>query len=133
MNFRVYLINCKIDKFYQEAMREYKKRLSRYCRMQTVSVKKAEELAANLPGKGYRIIISNKGRLISSEELAEKINQLAISGHSEVAFIIGAEHLPGDEVMALSPMEMDPGLQATIIFEQVYRAYRILHNEPYHK
>ncbi|HHW06205.1 MAG TPA: 23S rRNA (pseudouridine(1915)-N(3))-methyltransferase RlmH [Clostridia bacterium] len=133
MNFIIYLVNCKIDRFYREAIREYEKRLSRYCKTQVIAAKNAGVLASKLPGKLYKIIISTQGQLMSSEELAEKINRLGLAGNSTAAVIIGAEDMAGDESWAISPLEMDPGLQATVIFEQIYRAYRILHHEPYHK
>lgn len=133
MHYRVYLINGKIAKFYQEIIREYEKRLTRYCKIQLVPVKKGRQAAGKGAGRVYRIVVSPGGQLLSSEELAEKIHHLALSGHSEVAVFIGGQDLTGDEVWALSPMDMDPGLQATVFFEQLYRAYRILHHEPYHK
>lgn len=133
MNFIIYLVDNRIDKFYREAIREYEKRLSRYCKIQLVCIKNGEQLAAKLSGRLYKIAISTAGSLNSSEKLAEKINILGVSGNSDIAIIIGAEHIPCDEILAISPMEMEPGLQATIIFEQIYRAYRILNNQPYHK
>jgi 23S rRNA (pseudouridine1915-N3)-methyltransferase len=133
MNFKIYLIHNKIDKFYNEAIKEYEKRLGRYCKVELFQLKNEEHLLKKLSDKSYKIAISNKGQYISSEALADKINTLGISGNSDIAVIIGAGNLPYDEILAISAMEMDLGLMTTIAFEQLYRAYRILNNEPYHK
>ena len=133
MNFIICLVGGKIETFYNDAMEEYGKRLGRYCKIDFVHVKNPSQLAKKLSGKFYRIAVSTKGRQVSSEGLADKINSMALSGNSDVALIIGAENLPCDEAIAIGPLEMNPGLMAVIIFEQIYRAYRILRGEPYHK
>lgn len=61
--------------------------------------------------------------------MSTKINALDISGNSDVAFIIGAE-ISYDEKLAICPMDMDLG---TVLYEQIYRRYRILNNQAYHK
>jgi 23S rRNA (pseudouridine1915-N3)-methyltransferase len=133
MNFKIYLIHNKIDRFYNEAINEYEKRLGRYCKVELFHLKNEEHLLKKLSDKSYKIAISNKGQHISSEALADKINTLGISGNSDIAVIIGADNFPYDEILAISAMEMDLGLMTTIAFEQLYRAYRILNNQPYHK
>lgn len=133
MNFKVYLVASKIDKFYMEAIKEYEKRLSRYCKIQLIQIKNQSHLSKINQNRTYKILILSKGQQISSEELADKINSLAISGKSDIAFIIDIENAPWDEILSISPMEMDLGLTATILFEQIYRSYRIINNEPYHK
>lgn len=130
MNFKIYLVGDKIDKFYTEAIKEYEKRLSRYCKIQLVHVKNEKQLLKNISDKFYKILISSKGQQISSEELADKINLLGISGKSDIAIIIGVENIFCDEMLSISPMEMELGLKATITFEQIYRSYRIINNEP---
>ncbi|MED1643030.1 23S rRNA (pseudouridine(1915)-N(3))-methyltransferase RlmH [Brevibacillus agri] len=133
MNFKIYVIGDKIEKFYLEGIKEYEKRLSRYCKIQLHYIKNEESLSKKLSDKHYKVFISTKGKIISSEDLADKINHLGVTGQSDVSLIIGADSVPHDEVLSISPMEMDLGLKTTIIFEQIYRAYRILNNEPYHK
>lgn len=66
-------------------------------------------------------VVQNKP--ISSESFAERINSWGISGTSQVAFVISSDFPQPDERLTLSPMDMEPGLQATILFEQLYRAY----------
>ena len=133
MNFKIYIIGGKIDKFYSEAIKEYKKRLSRYCRISVFSLKNEIELHKNISEKSYRIIVTTTGKSVSSEDLAGKINALGISGISDISLIIGADIVEHNEAISISPMEMDLGLKMTIIFEQIYRSYRIINNEPYHK
>lgn len=133
MNFKVYIICDKISKFYSDAIKEYKKRLSRYCKIELISVKNIEQLLKKMSDKSYKIVISASGQQISSEELAKKINNFGISGNSDLSVIIGNENIDFDENLAIGPMDMDLGLKATIIFEQIYRGYRIINNEPYHK
>lgn len=136
MNFKIYIIGNKIERFYIEAINEYKKRLSRYCKIELAYIKNEKQLHKKLSDKLYKIFVSTKERQISSVELANKINDLGISGKSDIAIIIGAENILSvvrDEVLAISEMEMDLGLNATIVFEQIYRSYRILNNQPYHK
>jgi 23S rRNA (pseudouridine1915-N3)-methyltransferase len=70
---------------------------------------------------------------LTSEDFAEQINTWGISGISEIVFIIGASDFESNSTLALTSMEMDSGLSATVVFEQIYRAYRILNNQPYHK
>ncbi len=133
MNFKIYLLGDKIAKFYKEAIKEYEKRLGRYCKIQLIEVKNQDALSKSLSPNSYKIWITTKGESISSEELAAKINKYAISGHSDMAIIIGGESVQFDEQLAISTMDMESGLLVTILFEQIYRAYRILNNQPYHK
>lgn len=133
MNFKIYVVGEKIEKTFLEGIKEYEKRLSRYCKIKLQHFKNEEQLLKKLTDKTYKILISVKGDTISSEELSEKINDLGISGKSDVTILIGAYNLQHDELLAISPMEMELGTKTLIMFEQIYRAYRILNNEPYHK
>lgn len=133
MNVKIYLVGDKIEKAFLEGIKEYEKRLSRYCKIKWKLFKSEKQLLRTLTDKSYRILVSVSGETVTSEELAEKINHLGISGKSDITIIIGAEKLPHNELLVISPMEMDLGIKALIIFEQIYRSYRILNNEPYHK
>ena len=132
MNFKIYYTGDKIEKFFIEAIKEYEKRLSRYCKIELLQFKNVNQLLKKLPEKTYKILISVNGTCISSEQLADKINTLGLSGISDASIIVGAD-IPHNETLAISSMDMDLGLQTTVLFEQIYRAYRILNNQPYHK
>lgn len=133
MKLTIYTICEKVEKFYLEAIKEYEKRLSRYCTIKLVHLKREDQLDKKLSDSSYKILMSNTNQSLSSEELAGKINGLGVSGTSDISIIIGSETTPYDERLMLSQMDMDKGLQTTILIEQLYRAFRIIHNHPYHK
>jgi 23S rRNA (pseudouridine1915-N3)-methyltransferase len=133
MNFKIFIIGDKLEKFFIEAIKEYEKRLSRYCKIQLINVKNEAELLKKLPDKSYKIQLIISGENISSEALAEKLNNFAVNSTPDIAIVIGESNFSCDEQLSLCSMEMSLGLQATVIFEQIYRAYRIINKEPYHK
>ena len=100
-------------------------------------IKNREQLLSKLSKNSHVILISTEGANVSSEELAEKINSYGVTGISNITIILGGSlemfKDTFDESIMISTMDMDIGLQATILFEQIYRAYRIINNQPYHK
>lgn len=133
MKFDIYVIQPKLEKFYLDAIKEYEKRLTRYGKTQLHLLKNREQLSIQLAGSNFTVLITPTKQTISSESFADKINSWGVSGTSQVAFIIGSDFPQADERLSLSQMDMEPGLQATLLYEQLYRAYRIIHNHPYHK
>ena len=134
MKFTVFIIQPKkIEKFYLDALKEYEKRLSRYCKIKLIRCKTKQDLLKKLPENSYKISITSGFSTCSSEDLAQKINNYAVSGNSTVSLVIGDHSITYDETLAISPMDIADGLLATIVYEQIYRAYRILNNQPYHK
>lgn len=133
MKFDIYVVQNKLERFFLDAIKEYEKRLTRYGKTQLHILKNREQLTAKLAGSSFKVLLTQTEQPISSESFANKINSWGISGTSQVAFIIGTDFAELDERLTLSQMDMEPGLQATILFEQLYRAYRIIHNHPYHK
>lgn len=138
MNYKIYIIDeNKIDRFYTEAIKEYEKRLSKYCKIRFHHLKSREQLLSKLSKNNHVILISTEGANISSEELAKKVNTYGVAGISNITIILGdsLEMFKDnfDESIMISPMDMEIGLQTTIILEQIYRAYRIINNQPYHK
>jgi len=133
MKFGIYVVQNKLEKFYLDAIKEYEKRLTRYGKTQLNMLKNREQFTAKLAGSSFTVLITQSEQPISSESFADKINTWGISGTSQITFIIGTDFPQPDERLTLSQMDMEPGLQATILFEQLYRAYRIIHNHPYHK
>lgn len=147
------------EKFYKDAIAEYTKRLSRYCKLEIIEVadektpdhageaenkkilaKEGERILAQLRENTYVIILAIKGKMLDSVELSQKINNLAISGNGDITFIIGgslglddAVIKRGDFLLSFSKMTFPHQLMRVILLEQIYRAYRILSNEPYHK
>ncbi|MFV9568781.1 23S rRNA (pseudouridine(1915)-N(3))-methyltransferase RlmH [Thermoanaerobacter mathranii] len=133
MNYKVYAIGNKVEKFYSDAIKEYQKRLSKFCNITFSSYKNSHKIPFQKMNKYYKIKISPKGKSLSSEELAEKIKEFELTGITDILIIIGNEKIHCSDTLSISSMKMSLGLTSTIFFEQLYRAYKILNNEPYHK
>lgn len=133
MKISVYAVGDKMEKFYLEAIKEYEKRLGRYCIIKLSHLKKESDLQKKLKPGTFVIAITTSGKSISSEELAVKLDHNASSGVSDISIVVGVKPPECNETLTLSQMEMDFGLQTTVLFEQIYRAYRIINNHPYHK
>lgn len=136
MNIKV-IVNGKIrEKFAKEAIAEYAKRLSRYCKIKLIEAKNEQVLVKNISDKTYLIAVAIDGDMVSSEELSSMISDLGLRGKSDVTFVIGGAGLLNERIhkcIALSMMDKDIAIQGMIMYEQVYREYRIINNEPYHK
>ena len=147
------------EKYLRDAIAEYVKRLSRYCKLEIIEVadektpdqagetveeqirdKEGERVLKNIRDDMYVVTLEIGGKMLSSEELADKINMLGIQGQSSVAFVIGGSIGLGREVLkrsdyalSFSKMTFPHQLMRVILLEQVYRSYRIINGEPYHK
>ena len=147
------------EKYLRDAIAEYSKRLSRYCKLEIIEVadektpdhasdvvenairdKEAERIMKYVKEDTYVITLEINGKLLSSKELSAKINQLGIQGTSHITFIIGGSIGLGKEVLArsnyalsFSKMTFPHQLMRVILLEQIYRSYRIINGEPYHK
>ena len=159
MKITVLCVGKVKEKFFTDAIKEYSKRLSRYCKLEIVEVadektpdgaselvvsqikeKEAERMEKYLPDSAYVIALAIEGKKLTSEKLAEKIDSLGISGTSHLVFLIGgslgmSDRLlkPADYLLSFSDMTFPHQLMRVILLEQVYRSYRIIHGEPYHK
>ncbi len=147
------------EKFYQQAVEEYSKRLSRYCRLEIIQVadektpdraseaaerqireKEGKRILAQIRDGAYVIALAIRGEMLSSEELAEKMGRLGLGGVSHVVFVIGGSLGLSDEVLnradwklSFSPMTFPHQLMRVVLLEQVYRGFCILGGTPYHK
>lgn len=128
MKISIFTTEKLTDRFAKEAVKEYTKRLSPYTK---IEYKLAKNLKNAIPTNAYVISVHTKGDTISSEQLAEKINHLTIHGNSHIVFVLG-EYSSNDS-LALSKMEMDNNITTMILYEQIYRAFSIIHGRPYHK
>lgn len=139
MNIKIIMAEKIAEKFIKEACDEYQKRLQRYCKFKLISVKKYEDIAKEINDRDYTILIDNKSKLISSEELSDKISNLGVSGISNLNILYLKEGISNEfeelinDRIALSKMNFDSGLVTVMLHEQIYRAYRIMNKEPYHK
>lgn len=133
LNFEIFVIDTFFEEYYNDAIREYAKRLGRYCKIKLTKIKDSSSLEAALNGKAYVIQIRPKGRSLSSEEFSKELSNLATSGISSIAFIIGMKYASSDDSISLTTMDLSPSLNTVCLYEQIYRAYRIMHGAPYHK
>ncbi|MCH5205917.1 MAG: 23S rRNA (pseudouridine(1915)-N(3))-methyltransferase RlmH [Oscillospiraceae bacterium] len=147
------------DSWQREACAEYLKRLAAYSR---VTVKEPEPIALpqepsaaqieqaleregaaireQMSKGGYKIALCVEGKPLSSEKLAELLDNLANNGISSVNFIVGSSFGLSEELkrdcdlrLSMSPMTFPHGLARVMLLEQVYRAFSILNNSKYHK
>ncbi len=147
------------EKYFTMAIDEYSKRLSRYCKLEIVEVadektpdgasdneermirdKEGKRILKALKDDSYVITLEIEGKMLDSVELSEKINQIGVSGKGHITFIIGGSLGLSDEIKAradyklsFSKMTFPHQLMRVVLLEQIYRSYRILGNEPYHK
>lgn len=147
------------EKYLKDAIAEYSKRLSRYCKLEIIEVadektpdqasetveenirnKEGERILKHIRDDMYVITLEIGGKMLSSEELAQKIETLGIQGESSIAFVIGGSIGLGKEVLkrsdyalSFSKMTFPHQLMRVILLEQIYRSFRIMKNEPYHK
>ena len=133
MNFQVFIIENKLDNISKMGIAEYEKRLTRYCKTKIIFIKNSNQIENKIKTKSKIIKLTTTDIQYTSEEFANKINKLGVDGISNIVFIIGEYKYSVDEYISLSKMNLDIGTLTTILFEQIYRGYRILNNHPYHK
>ena len=124
--------------FYKKAIAEYEKRLSRYCKISYKLVRKEKDwlkLMNPEPGRLAFLVAAGKAEL-PSEGLSRMMADWEGSGVKKISFLVGPpEEEPRGEipVLPLSEFTMPAAMTGMILYEQIYRGYRILHNQPYHK
>ncbi|MBP3555056.1 MAG: 23S rRNA (pseudouridine(1915)-N(3))-methyltransferase RlmH [Clostridia bacterium] len=153
----LYVGNIK-DKFFQDAVSEYEKRLSGFCKLKNIELKEekpkdesdteialvikkeGDRLLEAIPPKSYKIALCVEGKQISSEELAERISDIPLSGYSEITFIIGGAFGMDERVkkvadfrLSISKMTFTHRMMRVILIEQIYRALNIASGGHYHK
>lgn len=159
MNISVICVGKLKEKYWTQAVAEYAKRLSGYCSLDIVELKEARlpdragpaeeqavkeaegaEILKRLRDNMYVITLEVKGKELSSEKLAEKIDSLAVSGRSNIAFVIGGSLGLSEEVskrsdfrLSFSQMTFPHQMMRVILLEQVYRSFKIIRHETYHK
>ena len=147
------------EKYLKDAVTEYSKRLSRYCKLEIIEAadektpdhasvavedairaKEGERLLKHIRDDMYVITLEIEGKMLTSEEFADKIETLGVQGKSSIAFVIGGSIGLGKEVLkrsdfalSFSKMTFPHQLMRVVLLEQVYRGYRIMNGEPYHK
>lgn len=147
------------ESYFTDAIAEYSKRLTRYCQLNMVEVpdekapenlsdadmvkvkdREGEGILKQVPEGAYLITLEIKGKQLDSEGLAEKIEKLGVDGVSHIVFAIGgslglaeAVMKRSDYALSFSKMTFPHQLMKVVLLEQVYRGFRIIKGEPYHK
>lgn len=153
MNINIICIGKIKESFYREAVAEYAKRLTRFCKfnvvelaesklegndIQKVKVNEGKSIAGKL--KGYVIVLDLSGEMLTSPALAQKFDSLMSDGISEISFVIGGSYGLSEEIKAKADFTLCFGkmtyphqLMRVILTEQIYRAFMINNNSEYHK
>lgn len=137
------------EQFFKDAISEYKKRLSKYTKLEIIELpdesvgnileKEASSILKYLNEKDYIITLEIEGNMLTSTELSEKINSILIN-NSNITFIIGGSYGLSDAIkkrsnykLSFSKMTFPHQLFRIILLEQIYRSFKILNHESYHK
>lgn len=141
------------EKYWQDAIVEYLKRLSKYTKMEIIELDddssddemrslniEKEKILKNIKPHDYVISLDIDGTMYDSVALSKKIDNLLVEGHSDITFIIGGSHGLHEDVkqksdlsLSFSKLTFPHQLFRVILLEQIYRAFKIINNETYHK
>ncbi|NBI06534.1 23S rRNA (pseudouridine(1915)-N(3))-methyltransferase RlmH [Senegalia massiliensis] len=159
MNITIISVGKIKEKYINSGIKEFTKRLSVYCKLKIIEVKdeptkenmteseeniikkkEGEKIISKIPNGSYVITLCIEGKELSSEQLAKELDSLALTGNSNITFIIGGSVGLHEEVIKISNMKLSFSkmtfphqLMRLILLEQIYRAFRISRGEPYHK
>lgn len=159
MKITVITVGKLKEKFFREAVAEYEKRLGRYCRLEIretadektpdgasetererILQKEGERIERLLPDGAYVVTLEIEGRKFTSEAFAGEIGRLGVNGVGQIVFVIGGSlglhnsiKKRADLAVSFSDMTFPHQLMRVILLEQIYRAFRIINGEPYHK
>lgn len=159
MKITVICVGKLKEKYLQMAIDEYSKRLSRYCKLEIIELpdekapetmsesqeleviyKEGSRILKVIPNSSYVIALAIEGKQRSSEELSQYIEKLGVEGKGHLTFIIGGSLGLSQEVLkqvndllSFSKMTFPHQLMRVILLEQIYRGFKIIKGEPYHK
>ena len=121
----------EIPDYYLSAIKEYSKRLKRYCNLILQEVENQSDVLP-LISSSYTFRVYAKGKALDSVSFSEKIQELTLNGHSKIAFVVNMK-VDTDDTLSLTTLDMSDDLSVVCMLEQIYRAFRIWYGEPYHK
>lgn len=159
MNIKIIAVGKLKEKYLKDAVNEYMKRLSAYAKVEIIEIadekepdnasdkdieiikkKEGNKILDKIKDREYVILLDVEGKLISSEDLAEKLADLSLTGDSNLVFVIGGSNGVSEEVrrkadfkLSFSKMTFPHQLMRVILLEQVYRGFKINRGEAYHK
>lgn len=159
MEIKIVTVGKIKEKYLNDGIAEYAKRLSRYCKLTFCQVAdektpdkasdalneqikeiEGERLMKHIREQDYVIALAIDGKMLDSVELSRLVERLGIEGKSSIAFVIGGSLGLSEKVLkradyklSFSKMTFPHQLMQMILLEQIYRGYRIMNHEPYHK
>lgn len=159
MNINIYAVGKIKEPYLKEGIAEFTKRLGAYTgihmeemsdepapeslsalEMEQVKRAEGERILKKIGNEDYVIALDIRGKQLTSESFAKKISALQLEGHSTIDFVIGGSLGLSTKVLARANMQLSFGkmtyphmMMRLILLEQIYRAFRIIHNHPYHK
>ncbi|MCT1577067.1 23S rRNA (pseudouridine(1915)-N(3))-methyltransferase RlmH [Oceanobacillus kimchii] len=159
MNITIVSVGKLKEKYLKQGIDEYKKRLNAYAKVSIIEVadekapetmseaemeevkrKEGERILSHIAPDAFVITLEIEGKMLGSEQLAKKLDELATYGKSKVVFVIGGSlgisldvQKRSDLALSFSKMTFPHQLMRLVLLEQVYRSFRINRGEPYHK
>ena len=159
MKIRIICVGKIKEKYIISGISEYSKRLSKYCNLdiievmdenfiqnpnleeiEMIKIKEENKILKHINDKDYLISLALTGKQLTSEELADNINNLTIIGYSTISFIIGGSHGLSNNILkrsnlllSFSKLTFPHQLFRLVLLEQIYRSFKIIKKEPYHK
>lgn len=146
LTITIFAVGKLKEQFWKDACAEYFKRLGAYAKVKVREIpdstkeREAEALLAALPTQDPIILLDIRGKEVSSESLSAKIENYALDGTSHLAFVIGGSDGVTKEIqekaterISFGPITLPHNLARVVLLEQIYRAFKIARNEPYHK
>lgn len=159
MNIDIIAVGGIKEKYFVDAIKEYMKRLKPYASINIIEIneyklpnnpsdqeilkgmeKEMEDILSKVRERSYIISLVVEGKQMTSESFAQKIEDLTIDGYSDISFIIGGSHgmdfrlkNKSDLKLSFSKMTFPHQMMRVVLLEQIYRSFKILRNEPYHK
>lgn len=156
MNITIVAVGKLKEKFWTAACDEYLKRMRAYAKVEVRELadvdpgkaggvqasleKEGDAILAAIPDRAHVILLDIKGKQRSSEQLSKHLDDLALSGKSDITFIIGGSDgvsievkARANETLSFGPLTLPHNLARVVLLEQIYRAYKISRGEPYHK
>lgn len=156
MNITIAAVGKLKEKYWKDACAEYLKRLGGYAHVKIAEVpdadparsggvegakeKEGEAVLSAVPEKSHVILMAIEGKQRSSVQIAEHLQELMNGGKGDITFVIGGSdgvskkvYDRADELLSFGPVTLPHNLARVVLLEQVYRAFKILRNEPYHK
>lgn len=159
MNIDIIVVGKVKEKYYKLGIAEYLKRLTRYAKVQILEVedeataenmseterahvldKEAERILSHIKPDRKLWVLAIEGKLVTSIDIADLLEDYAIYGHSKLSIVIGGslglqEALKNraDASLSFGRITMPHQMVRLVLVEQIYRAFRIINHEPYHK